>query len=649
MKEQVKKSDYNRVLLSETAPFDVPVIFSNNWFYQHMSENESNTSSEVKKTIVNHLFLCTDPEKDFVPIKYSILKSSGGVRHLGLLHPASQTQAIELYRMFSDRVIHACSKSSYSIRKPIAISSCYYLKRNKNNSSNIIQPSTFLTYGSYNKLNKFFDSKEFLLLERKFNLFWSIDISKFFDSIYTHSISWALKSKDFAKESRDKSDFSSFFDRLMQRSNYNETNGIVIGNEVSRIFAETIMQTIDSELEKELENNYNLVYGKDYSIRRYVDDFFIFGKKSSDLELILSRLVAKLRLYKLHLNDAKSIKRTRPFITNITRAKIDTQDSISWLFNLIFGSQDNDDLKLVKKPNVVKRKFIDKIMAASYQDHQAYSVMCNYSIAALENKVDKCTKDHLFISSDFYSQKNALITLLDIAFHLFNISPNSSNSLKISNICYLIYKFFKENHPEDLDLLALEVSHQIECFFASSSFNSMTSNVNSFVPIEFSNILCISKVMGNHYLLPNATFANIFNIKGLKATSDEYLSNEDCLDYFHIMTALYYAGGVDEYSKFVESLSKEIGKRLTNLSRIKYDARICYLLLDSMSCPYIEEKRKRVWAKKFEKEVFHKELKEDKSEEFFQCLTSNTWFICWDTKTVLENLLENKDLLFGYS
>ncbi|MFA0084083.1 hypothetical protein AB4383_19060, partial [Vibrio breoganii] len=111
----------------------------------------------------------------------------------------------------------------------------------------------------------------------------------------------------------------------------------------------------------------------------------------------------------------------------ITRAKIDTQDSISWLFNLIFGSQDSDDLKLVKKPNVVKRKFIDKIMAASYQDHQAYSVMCNYSIAALENKVDKCTKNHLFILSDFYSQKNALITLLDIAFHLFNISPNSSN------------------------------------------------------------------------------------------------------------------------------------------------------------------------------------------------------------------------------
>ncbi|MCG6406808.1 RNA-directed DNA polymerase, partial [Vibrio fluvialis] len=118
------------------------------------------------------------------------------------------------------------------------------------------------------------------MLERKFNHFWSIDISKFFDSIYTHSISWALKSKEFAKESREKNDFSSFFDKLMQRSNYNETNGIVIGNEVSRIFAEIIMQAIDLDLEYELENNFELKHGKDYSIRRYVDDFFIFGNNT---------------------------------------------------------------------------------------------------------------------------------------------------------------------------------------------------------------------------------------------------------------------------------------------------------------------------------------------------------------------------------
>lgn len=649
MKKLVKKGDYNRVLLSETAPVDVPVIFSNNWFYEHISESKLEASSEFKKKIVNHLFICEDPDKDFVPIKYSILKSNGGIRHLGLLHPASQTQAIELYRIFSDRIIHSCHKSSYSIRKPIAISSCYYLKRKKTNASKIHQPSTFLTYGSYSKLNKFFDSREFLMLERKFNHFWSIDISKFFDSIYTHSISWALKSKEFAKESREKNDFSSFFDKLMQRSNYNETNGIVIGNEVSRIFAEIIMQAIDLDLENELENNFELKHGKDYSIRRYVDDFFIFGNNTSDLDLIISKIESKLRFYKLHLNDKKFVKRNRPFITNITRAKIDTQESIAWLFNLIFGTNDNQKLALIKKPNNVKRKFIDKIMAASYQDHDAYGVMCNYSIAAIENKINFVTKNETFLLGDFSSQKNALITMLDISFHLFNISPNSSNSLKISNICYAIYKFFYDHHPEDVDLLALEISNQIESFFSSGTFNNMASNVNTFVPIEFSNILCISKVMGDQYLLPNATFSHVFNIDGLRATSADYLTSEDCFDYFHIMTALYYAGDVDEYSRFVDTITKEIGKRLGDLSRIRFDARVCYLFLDSMSCPYIDERRRRGWAKKFEKEIFRRELAEGQSEELYQTLISNTWFICWDKKIVLENLLENKDLLFGYS
>ena len=73
MRKLVKKRDYNRVLLSETAPIDVPVIFSNNWFYEHISGMNSGIESELKDKIVNHLFICKDSDKDFVPIKYSIL------------------------------------------------------------------------------------------------------------------------------------------------------------------------------------------------------------------------------------------------------------------------------------------------------------------------------------------------------------------------------------------------------------------------------------------------------------------------------------------------------------------------------------------------------------------------------------------------
>lgn len=144
MKKIVKKGDYNRVLLAETAPIDVPVIFSNNWFYEHVSALESDSISDIKKQIIENLFICKNPDKDFVPLKYSILKSKGGVRHIGLLHPGSQTQAVELYRLFADRVINSCSKSDYSIRKPTAISSCYYPKKQKKAILKLINHQHFL-------------------------------------------------------------------------------------------------------------------------------------------------------------------------------------------------------------------------------------------------------------------------------------------------------------------------------------------------------------------------------------------------------------------------------------------------------------------------------------------------------------------------
>ena len=42
------------------------------------------------------------------------------------------------------------------------------------------------------------------------------------------------------------------FDNLMQSVNARETNGIVIGPEFSRIFAEIILQYIDQKVEQEL-------------------------------------------------------------------------------------------------------------------------------------------------------------------------------------------------------------------------------------------------------------------------------------------------------------------------------------------------------------------------------------------------------------
>lgn len=76
---------------------------------------------------------------------------------------------------------------------------------------------------------------------------------------------------------KSSSTFGGKFDRLIQNLNYGETNGIVIGPEFSRIFAEIILQKIDKTIyEQLLQLETPLIHKRDYEIYRYVDDYSFF-------------------------------------------------------------------------------------------------------------------------------------------------------------------------------------------------------------------------------------------------------------------------------------------------------------------------------------------------------------------------------------
>ena len=62
----------------------------------------------------------------------------------------------------------------------------------------------------------------------------------------------------------------------MQGMNYQETNGIIIGPEFSRLFAEVILQYVDQRVEQELLLKHEYRHKVDYECYRYVDDYFFF-------------------------------------------------------------------------------------------------------------------------------------------------------------------------------------------------------------------------------------------------------------------------------------------------------------------------------------------------------------------------------------
>ncbi|WP_231372996.1 RNA-directed DNA polymerase, partial [Escherichia coli] len=162
--------------------------------------------------------------------------------------------------------------------------------------------------------------------------------------IYTHSVSWAVKSKEFSKVNRAHNSFEGCLDKLLQDSNYGETNGIIIGPEFSRIFAEIILQRVDLNVETYLNKESGIIKDRNYAIRRYVDDYFIFADDDETFKVIEFVLASELEKYKLYLNESKREMLERPFVTGATMAKNDIAEIIDDLYESLVYSDKMDEL-----------------------------------------------------------------------------------------------------------------------------------------------------------------------------------------------------------------------------------------------------------------------------------------------------------------
>lgn len=130
------------------------------------------------------------------------------------------------------------------------------------------------------------------------------DISRFYPSIYTHSITWALYGKETVKTNR-KTYSGSFGDRLdilVRACNRNQTIGIPIGPETSRIIAEVISARIDNSFYES-----EAAIGLDQSkIDRLQDDWFLGVESLEKAETVLSALIKSYRNYGLEINGSKT-------------------------------------------------------------------------------------------------------------------------------------------------------------------------------------------------------------------------------------------------------------------------------------------------------------------------------------------------------
>jgi hypothetical protein len=123
------------------------------------------------------------------------------------------------------------------------------------------------------------------------------DISRFYHSIYTHSIPWALHTKAVAKVNRSMGLLGNRIDCLLRNSQDGQTVGIPIGPDTSLVIAEILMQKCDEAL---------LTACPPLRGHRFIDDYELGFEHRTDAEVAFHRLEKILADYELALNPKKT-------------------------------------------------------------------------------------------------------------------------------------------------------------------------------------------------------------------------------------------------------------------------------------------------------------------------------------------------------
>jgi hypothetical protein len=389
--------------------------------------------------------------------------------------------------------------------------------------------------------------------------------------------------KNYIPQSNDT--FGGRFDKMMQNLNNAETNGIIIGPEFSRIFAEIILQRIDHNVIETLKK-IKLMHKRDYEIFRYVDDYFVFYNEITTRDEILKAYRQQLREYKLHVNESKIIQYAKPIITEITIAKqriIDLLDKylIYKIENAGDGEIDHGSIYVNSNKMITKFKTIIKESQVKYKD------ILNYTLAVIEQKIFKILNDYKRCEKTAPKSENglikAIIEILDFSFFLYSVSPRVNITIRLCRILRRVTEFLKTKGNVNLDHKHLVFKN----IYDNISFILEKNKASEDTQVETLQLLIALAEIGKEYWLDDSVLRRYFGIE------------EDCgklevkrtLNYFSITVLLFYMKNKKRYGKLRLCLQDHILKKFNDIPKQDRgkNTELVLLLFDVLACPNIPD------------------------------------------------------------
>lgn len=663
-----------RVLFSDVLPYECPIIFSNRYLYRFLAKylwvGEEQKIDNITWNVLKQskrldqkdvsvfaalLFGCYEkgkrigkfqhkPNDLFYPYQFNIAHKTNKNRTLSIIHPYNQWQVVEFYEQYKYSILYLCNQSSYSIRKPHKIAQYFYYRdrlhrKLSGHESDKVELffneyenlKTYFSYEKYANIYKFYEDYRYQRAEKKFKYLVKFDLQSCFDSIYTHTISWATAggaNKVKVLPGYHGSWVGDAFDNLMQSVNARETNGIVIGPEFSRIFAEIILQYIDQKVEQELLEK-NLRLKSTYECYRYVDDYFLFYNDENVRNLFMESLTKWLKEFKLQINPSKTEVYERPFITKVTIAKQRIENLLSNIFSIPLWEEmesnlstekeeDTEDEDLDKDREILDKKFniylpandvnaqikvIVKECGIEYRD------IANYLLEKISQRLDaflnryeigfkkyerlmskeETNKDDVETHAQRVQRKltNYLVSLIDVTFFVFNSNRQINTTLKLQKIINSIIIYAKRHGDFKVnpavrfqtiskDIIFKKIQDEIALVLATTDSHRNTLHESLY-------LLILAKELGYAYLLSPEVIRSFIEKSELQ------------YNFFACLILLYYYANHKCYDLQKALLTDEILKkyRLVAESERKRNSELTILTADMMTCPFVDDAYKQ--------------------------------------------------------
>lgn len=660
-----------RVLFSDVLPYECPIIFSNRYLYRFLSkylwvcEDKSRDNSvcnvlkqtkrredKAAQTFAALLFGCYENGKSigtmthrhnevFYPFKFNIAHKTHKYRTLSVIHPYNQWQVVEFYEKYKYSILYLCNQSSFSLRKPHKVAQYFYyrdrlhrkLSGHENDKVELFfneyeNLKTYFSYEKYSNIYKFYEDYRYQRAEKKFKYLVKFDLQSCFDSLYTYTISWVTADgadKIKILPGHHGAWVGDAFDNLMQSVNARETNGIVIGPEFSRIFAEIILQYIDRKVELEMMDGERKMFHKSsYECYRYVDDYFLFYNDEKVRINIIESLTKWLKEFKLQISPSKTEEFKRPFITKVTIAKQKIDGLLKSIFSVPLWEEtiaiDNEaeveedegpsdmDVKILSKQfdlyldanNVnAKVKTIVRECDIEYRDIANYLLeKMSLRLDAFLNRYEDGFKKYERLIQKEYGEKdvvvnlairtqrkltNYIVSLIDVVFFVFNSNRQVNTTLKLQKILNSIILYAKRHGDFNVnletrfqtiskDLIFKKIYDEIALVLSTT--DSHRNNLH-----ESLYLLILAKELGTPYLYSEEILTSFIT------------NSEMQFNMFACIILMYYYGNHERYNNLKMNLKKEIEKKykMVAVSERKRNAELTILTADMMTCPFVDD------------------------------------------------------------